>query len=90
MGLPIGPSSFDALAAIPWVTAPRRPESPLLFLLTGTRGRLYTPDLTREGGLTMTNAWSAPEIEERSQVVAKLCQGGSGHGSGSWKPPVAT
>jgi hypothetical protein len=36
----------------------------------------------------MTNAWSAPAIEEQSQIVAKLCQGGGGNGSGSWKPPA--
>jgi hypothetical protein len=36
----------------------------------------------------MTNAWIAPEIEEQSQIVAKLCGGGSAHGSGSWKPPA--
>ena len=35
----------------------------------------------------MTNAWIAPEIEEQSQIVAKLCQGGGGNGSGSWTPP---
>jgi hypothetical protein len=39
----------------------------------------------------MTNAWIAPEIEEQSQIVAKLCGGGGGNGSGgSFKPPGAT
>jgi hypothetical protein len=39
----------------------------------------------------MTNAWSAPKIEEQSQIVAKLCGGGSGHGSdsGTLQQPVA-
>jgi hypothetical protein len=32
----------------------------------------------------MTNAWIAPEIEEQAKIVAKLCHGGGGNGSGSW------
>jgi hypothetical protein len=34
----------------------------------------------------MTNQWIAPEIEEQSQIVAKLCGGGGGSGSGSLAP----
>lgn len=30
----------------------------------------------------MTNAWIAPEIEEQTKIVAKLCQHGGGTGSG--------
>jgi hypothetical protein len=36
----------------------------------------------------MTNAWIAPEIVEQTEIVAKLCQGGGGNGSGSWTPPA--
>jgi hypothetical protein len=36
----------------------------------------------------MTNPWIAPEIEEQSHIVAKLCGGGGGNGSGSFTPPV--
>jgi hypothetical protein len=36
----------------------------------------------------MAHAWIAPEIEEQSQIVAKLCGGGGGNGSGSFTPPT--
>jgi hypothetical protein len=37
----------------------------------------------------MSKTWMAPEIEEQSTIVAQLCNGGGGHGSGQnwdWKP----
>jgi hypothetical protein len=38
----------------------------------------------------MTNPWIAPEIEEQSHIVAKLCGGGGGNGSGSLAPQGGT
>jgi hypothetical protein len=38
----------------------------------------------------MTNAWIAPKIEEQAKIVAKLCGGGGGNGSGSWIPSTKT
>ena len=38
----------------------------------------------------MSKVWIAPDIEEQTDIVAQLCQGGGGNGSGSnnW-PPLA-
>jgi len=30
----------------------------------------------------MSKVWSAPEIEEQTTIVAQLCNGGGGSGSG--------
>jgi len=31
----------------------------------------------------MSKVWSAPEIEEQTTIVAQLCNGGGGSGSGT-------
>lgn len=37
----------------------------------------------------MSKVWIAPEIEEQATIVAQLCGGGGGSGSGEWQLPTS-
>jgi hypothetical protein len=67
---------------------PRCHAGIVVIFVTWAHSRFYNAHMTGREVDLMTHAWIAPEIEEQSQIVAKLCGGGGGNGSGGSFTPT--